>query len=49
MTDHCGAHTFPYIECKNPSAQIEHEATTSKIGKTSFFIVNNVGFQKKKR
>ncbi|MFT5064249.1 MAG: Fe-S cluster assembly protein SufB [Gammaproteobacteria bacterium] len=31
MGDKCGAHTFPYIESKNPSAQIEHEATTSKI------------------
>ncbi|HDO33587.1 MAG TPA: Fe-S cluster assembly protein SufB, partial [Chromatiales bacterium] len=28
----CGAHTFPYIEVRNPSAQVEHEATTSKIG-----------------
>jgi Fe-S cluster assembly protein SufB len=31
MTDECGAHTFPYIECKNSTAKIEHEATTSKI------------------
>ncbi|HJS74933.1 MAG TPA: Fe-S cluster assembly protein SufB, partial [Vicinamibacteria bacterium] len=30
--DRCGAHTFPYIEVKNPTAQMEHEATTSKIG-----------------
>src|SRR3546814_6778047 len=30
--DKCGAHTFPYIEVKNQTAQIEHEATTSKIG-----------------
>src|SRR3546814_13201437 len=29
----CGAHTVPYIEVRNPSAQIEHEATTSKIGR----------------
>jgi hypothetical protein len=34
--DNCGAHTFPYIESKNPSAQIEHEATTSKID-SSFY------------
>lgn len=32
MGDQCGAHTFPYIEAQHPSAQIEHEATTSKIG-----------------
>jgi Fe-S cluster assembly protein SufB len=32
--DNCGAHTFPYIESKNPSAKIEHEATTSKIDST---------------
>jgi Fe-S cluster assembly protein SufB len=34
LGDRCGAHTFPYIEVANPSAQIEHEATTSKIGTT---------------
>jgi len=33
----CGAHTFPYIEVKNPSAQVEHEATTSKIGDDQLF------------
>ncbi len=33
----CGAHTVPYIECRNPSAQIEHEATTSKIGDDQLF------------
>jgi len=32
MSDRCGAHTFPYIEVKNNSAKVEHEATTSKIG-----------------
>ena len=32
MTDKSGAHTFPYIECDNSTAQLEHEATTSKIG-----------------
>ena len=37
MTDKCGAHTFPYIEVKNPTAQIEHEATTSKIGEDQIF------------
>ena len=30
--DRCGAHTVPYIEVRNPSARVEHEATTSKIG-----------------
>jgi len=37
MGDHCGAHTFPYIETKNSSAQVEHEATTSKIGDDQLF------------
>lgn len=37
MGDRCGAHTFPYIEVENKSAQIEHEATTSKIGEDQLF------------
>ena len=37
MTDQCGAHTFPYIECENSSATVEHEATTSKIGEDQLF------------
>jgi Fe-S cluster assembly protein SufB len=37
MGDQCGAHTFPYIEVEHPSAQIEHEATTSKIGEDQLF------------
>ena len=37
MGNKCGAHTFPYIEAKNNSAQIEHEATTSKIGEDQIF------------
>ena len=37
MSDTCGAHTFPYIETKNNTAQIEHEATTSKIGEDQIF------------
>jgi Fe-S cluster assembly protein SufB len=37
MGDQCGAHTFPYVEVKNPSASIEHEATTSKIGEDQLF------------
>ena len=39
----CGAHTFPYIECENPTAQIEHEATTSKIGEDQLFYCNQRG------
>ena len=35
--DRCGAHTFPYTEVRNPSAQLEHEATTSKIGEDQLF------------
>ena len=34
---HCGAHTFPYMEVKNPTAQVEHEATTSKISDDQLF------------
>jgi Fe-S cluster assembly protein SufB len=37
MGDKCGAHTFPYIDTENKSAQIEHEATTSKIGEDQIF------------
>jgi Fe-S cluster assembly protein SufB len=37
MTDECGAHTFPYIEVNNSTAQVEHEATTSKIGEDQIF------------
>ena len=37
MGDQCGAHTFPYIETKQPSATIEHEASTSKISEDQLF------------
>ncbi|MFO7304896.1 MAG: Fe-S cluster assembly protein SufB [Gammaproteobacteria bacterium] len=37
MGDRCGAHTFPYMEVKNPTASVEHEATTSKIGDDQLF------------
>ena len=37
LGDRCGAHTFPYMEVKNPTAQVEHEATTSKIGEDQLF------------
>ena len=41
--DRCGAHTFPYLEVKNPTAQVEHEATTSKIGEDQIFYCNQRG------
>lgn len=48
MTDECGAHTFPYIECKNASAKIEHEATTSKIGEDQIFYCLQRGISEEK-
>jgi Fe-S cluster assembly protein SufB len=39
----CGAHTFPYIEVKNPTAQVEHEASTSKIGEDQLFYCRQRG------
>jgi Fe-S cluster assembly protein SufB len=39
----CGAHTFPYMEVKNPSAIIEHEATTSKISEDQLFYCRQRG------
>ena len=41
--DKCGAHTFPYIDIKNSSSNIEHEATTSKIGEDQLFYCNQRG------
>ena len=41
----CGAHTFPYIDVRNPSAQMEHEATTSNIGEDQLFYCNQRGIQ----
>ena len=41
--DKCGAHTFPYIEIKNPSAKLEHEATTSKVGEDQIFYCQQRG------
>ena len=41
--DQCGAHTFPYIEVKQPSAQVEHEATTSKISEDQLFFCQQRG------
>jgi Fe-S cluster assembly protein SufB len=43
MGDRCGAHTFPYIQVQNPSAQVEHEATTSKISEDQIFYCNQRG------
>lgn len=37
LGDRCGAHTFPYVEVKNPTARVEHEATTSKISEDQLF------------
>jgi Fe-S cluster assembly protein SufB len=44
--DQCGAHTFPYLETRNASAQVEHEATTSKIGEDQIFYCNQRGLSK---
>ncbi len=41
--DKCGAHTFPYLEISDPTAQVEHEATTSKIGEDQIFYCNQRG------
>jgi Fe-S cluster assembly protein SufB len=43
LGDRCGAHTFPYIEVKNSTASVEHEATTSKIGEDQLFYCNQRG------
>ena len=48
MGNACGAHTFPYIEAKNNTAQIEHEATTSKIGEDQIFYCNQRGIDTEK-
>lgn len=43
MGDKCGAHTFPYLEVDNPTARVEHEATTSKIGEDQLFYCQQRG------
>ena len=48
MGDKCGAHTFPYIEVKNNSSIVEHEATTSKIGEDQLFYCNQRGIETEK-
>jgi len=41
--DRCGAHTFPYVEVRNPTAQVEHEASTSKISEDQLFYCRSRG------
>lgn len=48
MGDQCGAHTFPYIEVGNPTAKVEHEATTSKIGEDQIFYCLQRGLDEEK-
>ncbi|MCX2838748.1 MULTISPECIES: Fe-S cluster assembly protein SufB [Salinimicrobium] len=48
MGNKCGAHTFPYIEAKNKTAKVEHEATTSKIGEDQIFYCNQRGIDTEK-
>ncbi len=43
LGDKCGAHTVPYIEVRNPTAQVEHEATTSKISDDQMFYAQQRG------
>jgi Fe-S cluster assembly protein SufB len=43
LGDQCGAHTFPYLDVQNPTAQIEHEASTSKIGEDQLFYCRQRG------
>ncbi|HBZ70936.1 MAG TPA: Fe-S cluster assembly protein SufB, partial [Deltaproteobacteria bacterium] len=43
LGDKCAAHTFPYLEVKNPTATVEHEATTSKIGEDQLFFCQQRG------
>ncbi len=43
--DKCGAHTFPYIDVQNPTAQMEHEASTSKVGEDQLFYCNTRGIE----
>ncbi len=45
LGDRCGAHTFPYVEVKNPHAQVEHEASTSKIDEDQLFYCRQRGIE----
>jgi len=46
LGDKCGAHTFPYVEVQNPTATLEHEASTSKIGEEQLFYCQQRGISK---
>jgi len=46
LGDKCGAHTFPYIDVANPTATVEHEASTSKIGEDQIFYFQSRGLSK---
>jgi Fe-S cluster assembly protein SufB len=46
--DRCGAHTFPYIECRHPSAVVEHEATTSRVSEDQLFLCRQRGLDTEK-
>lgn len=48
LTDKSGAHTFPYIECNNSTARVEHEATTSKIAEDQIFYITQRGIDEEK-
>ena len=45
MGEHCSAHTYPYIEVKNASSQVEHEATTSKLSEEQLFYCQQRGIE----
>jgi Fe-S cluster assembly protein SufB len=45
LGDRCAAHTFPYIEVKNPTAKVEHEASTSRIGEDQLFYCMQRGIK----
>ena len=49
MGDKCGAHTFPYMEVRTPTASVEHEATTSKIGDDQLFYCLSRGISRRGR
>jgi Fe-S cluster assembly protein SufB len=46
LGDRCGAHTFPTVDVRNPTAQVEHEASTSKIGEDQIFYCTQRGISK---
>ena len=48
LGEHCGAHTFPYIESRNPTATVEHEATTSRVSEDQLFLCLQRGMDEEK-